>query len=429
MSGPQTEAPVAAGRCDTAGSRRRLTVVTLLGFSSGLPLALTDSTLQAWLTVSGVDITTIGLFSLLMVPYVFKFLWAPLLDRFCPPWLGRRRGWMAASQFLLIGLMFALAGQDPDSHVMLVAWLALGLAFLSATQDIAVDAYRAEILLPKERGIGAGLSVAGYKIAMVVSGAGAFVLADRIGFNATYAAIAVVMTIGVAATLIAREPRSPVAIPQSIGDALVRPFVAFFQRRDALALLALVFLYKLGDASAGRLSVAFFVRALDFSLAEVGAIYKGLGIVASLLGGIFGGTLMIRWGLYRSLLVFAVIQALTNFGFLVLAISGKSYATMVIVVALENLSGGMGTAALVALLIAICDRRYTATQFALLTAAASLGRVLSGPPAGYFVDAYGWVSFFGATVIVALPSLVLLRHLRNTIVAFDVAVAETRDAR
>jgi len=254
---------------------------------------------------------------------------------------------------------------------------------------------------------------------MVVSGAGAFVLADRSGFNATYAVIAWVAAIGVVATLIAVEPDTPVAIPRNLGDALVQPFLAFFKRPDALALLALICLYKLGDAAAGRLTTVFFVRALEFSLTEVGAIYKGLGIAASLLGGVFGGALMFRWGLYRSLLVFAVLQALTNFGFMLLAIGGKSYAMMITVVGLENLSGGMGTAALVALLIAICDRRYTATQFALLTGAASLGRVLSGPPAGYFVNDYGWAIFFCATVIIALPSIMLLRRLKATIDGLD----------
>jgi PAT family beta-lactamase induction signal transducer AmpG len=402
-----------------AGIPWRLGVVTVLGFSSGLPLALTDSTLQAWLAVSEIDIATIGLFSLLTIPYVFKFLWAPLLDRFCPPWLGRRRGWIAATQVMVVGFMLALSGGDPNSHIMMFAWLALGLAFVSATQDIAVDAYRAEILHANERGMGAGLSVAGYKIATVVSGAGAFVLADQVGFSATYAAIAAVAVVGIVATFVAREPSAPAAIPRTMSEALIRPFVAFFQRPDAIALLALVCLYKLGDAAAGRLSIAFFVRALDFSLTEVGALYKGLGIAASLFGGVSGGALMFRWGLYRSLLVFAVLQALTNFGFMLLAIGGKSYVMMIAVVGLENLCGGMGTAALVALLIAICDRRYTATQFALLTGAASLGRVLSGPPAGYFVNDYGWAIFFCATVIVALPSIMLLRRLKATIDGLD----------
>ena len=407
--------------------KRRLGIVTVLGFSSGLPLALTDSTLQAWLAKSTVDITTIGLFSLLGIPYVFKFLWAPLLDRFCPPWLGRRRGWMAASQFLLIALILGLASQDPNANISLLAWMALALAFVSATQDIAVDAYRAEILQPKERGLGAGLSVAGYRIATIVSGAGAYLLADQVGFNATYAALAVVAIIGLFATIMAPEPSAPVGLPRTMGEVFVEPFRAFFQRPEALALIALVCLYKLGDAAAGRLTTAFFVRHLEFSLTEIGVFYKGVGITASLLGGVFGGVLMLRWGLYRSLLTFAVVQALTNVGFMLLAISGKSYAAMITVVALENVSGGMGTAAFVALLIAICDRRYTATQFALLTGAASVGRVLSGPPAGYFVDAFGWVSFFGVTVVIALPSIIVVQALRARIDSYDVVFTSQQD--
>lgn len=408
--------------------KRRLGIVTVLGFSSGLPLALTDSTLQAWLAKSTVDITTIGLFSLLGLPYVFKFLWAPLLDRFCPPWLGRRRGWMAASQFFLIALILGLASQDPNAHISLLAWMALALAFLSATQDIAVDAYRAEILQPKERGLGAGLSVAGYRIATIVSGAGAFVLADQIGFNATYAALAAVAIIGLLATIMAPEPSAPAELPRTMGEVFIEPFRAFFRRPEAFALIALVGLYKLGDAAAGRLTTTFFVRHLEFSLTEIGIFYKGVGITASLLGGIFGGALMLRWGLYRSLFTFAVIQALTNVGFMALAISGKSYATMITVVALENVSGGMGTAAFVALLIAICDRRYTATQFALLTGAASIGRTLSGPPAGYFVDAFGWVSFFALTVVIALPSIMVLHLLRAKIDSYDEVFTSQQDA-
>lgn len=400
----------------------------MLGFSSGLPLALTDSTLQAWLTVAGVDITTIGLFSLLALPYVLKFLWAPLLDRFRLPWFGRRRGWMAASQLVLVALIIALAAQDPGSNILLFAWFALGLAFVSSTLDIAVDAYRAEILRANERGLGAGLSVAAYKIAMVVSGAGAFVLADRIGFSQTYAAIAALALVGLVATAFAREPAAPpVATPGNLKEAVLQPFLAFFQRRHALALLGVISLYKLGDAAAGRLSIAFFVRELEFSLTEVGAIYKGLGIAASLLGGLLGGALMFRWTLYRSLMVFGVVQALTNFGFLLLAIGGKSYAMMIGVVALENLSGGMGTAALVALLMALCDRRYTATQFALLSAVASLGRIVTGPPAGYFVEGFGWTGFFAATVLVALPSLVLLYTLKRTLDEIDQADSSRRD--
>ncbi len=409
------------------GRLRRLSVISALGFASGLPFALTDTTLQAWLAVSAVDIETIGLFSLLTVPYVLKFLWAPLLDRYVPPVFGRRRGWILASQLATIIVLAGLAACDPGSDVTVVAWLALFLAFASATQDVAIDAYRAEILPVPERGIGAGVSVAGYRIATVVSGAGAFVFADRYGFNAAYAAAAVILSCGAVAALIAREPAVADGAPRDLQSAAIEPFRAFLRREDALAFVALIILYKLGDAAAGRLGVTFLVRALGFGLSEIGALYKGVGFVASLAGGIVGGLCVIRWGLYRSLLAFAVLQAVTNFGFVALAMAGPSVGLLVAVVALENLSGGMGTAAFVALLMALCDSRYTATQFALLTGLASLGRVVSGPVAGTTVELFGWVPFYIATAIVAVPAILLLQRLRAPIRRLDARSSPARD--
>ena len=410
----------ARGSLDGAtSSSRRLTVVTLFGFASGLPFALTDSTLQAWLAVSGVDVKTIGLFSLLGLPYVLKFLWAPLLDRFCSIWLGRRRGWMAASQGAIVLAILSLGGRNPSDETLLVASIALALAFASATQDIAIDAYRAEILTADERGFGVGLSVAGYKVATIISGAGAFILADRLGFNAVYSIMALVAVLGLLVTVAAREPVLDVAEPQNLYTALVEPFSVFARRPDALALIALILLYKLGDAAVGRLSITFLVRALEFTLTEIGAVYKGVGITASVVGGVVGGFVMIRWGLFRSLLTFALAQAVTNLGFVLLALVGKSTAVMICVVVFENLFGGMGTAALVALLIALCDKRYTATQFALLSAIASLGRVLSGPFAGNFVAATGWTTFFIASLVIAIPGIILIVRLRRTIESVD----------
>ncbi len=423
MSGRAFRTPVSGDR----GRLRRLCVITALGFASGLPFALTDTTLQAWLAVSEVDIETIGLFSLLTMPYVLKFLWAPLLDRYVPPLCGRRRGWILTSQLLTIIILAGLAACDPGRDVTLVAWLALLLAFASATQDVAIDAYRAEILPVRERGIGAGVSVAGYRIATVVSGAGAFVFADRYGFNAAYAAAAVILAAGMVAALIAREPDVGEGAPRDLRSAAIGPFLAFLRREDALAFLALIVLYKLGDAAAGRLGVTFLVRALGFGLSEIGALYKGLGFAASLLGGIVGGLCVIRWGLYRSLLAFAVLQAVTNFGFVALALAGPSIGLLLVVVALENLSGGMGTAAFVALLMALCDSRYTATQFALLTGLASVGRVLSGPVAGATVEAGGWVPFYIGTAIVAIPAIVLLGRLRRAIETLDEASSRAGD--
>ena len=406
----------------STSSAKRLTTVTLFGFVSGLPFALTDSTLQAWLAISNINLETIGIFSLLGLPYVLKFLWAPLLDRYSSRWVGRRRGWIAASQCAIAFSILLLSGRNPSEETLLFAWIALALAISSATQDIAIDAYRAELLLVRERGFGAGLSVAGYKVATIVSGAGAFIVADRIGFSSVYLILALVSILGLVVTTMAREPALPSAPPINLHQALVEPLLIFVRRRDALILISLILFYKLGDAAAGRLSITFLVRALEFSLTEIGAIYKGLGITASIVGGIVGGIIMVRLGLYRSLLVFALAQAATNIGFVLLAFLGKSTGLMIMVVAFENLFGGMGTAALVALLIALCDTRYTATQFALLSAIASLGRVLIGPLAGSFVAATDWTVFFVVTVLLAIPGIVLIVWLRATIEGVDQSI-------
>jgi PAT family beta-lactamase induction signal transducer AmpG len=403
----------------THSASRRLAVITVLGFSSGLPLALTASTLQAWLTIDGVDVATIGLFSLIGLPYVFKFLWAPVLDRFDFGPLGRRRTWMLAMQVLIVGFVLVLATLNPATEIVLFTSLALCIAFVSATQDIAVDAYRAETLAPLERGMGAGLSVMGYRIAMIVSGAGALMMADRVGFPPTYAAVALVALLGPLAVFMGREPPRPARPPTNLSAAVVRPFVAFFTRRHAIWILLLIVVYKLGDAFAASLTTVFLVRGVEFSLTDVGAINKGLGVLATIGGGLFGGALMMRWGLFRSLFVFGILQAVTNLGFMSLAIVGKSYSLLIAIVALENVSGGMGTAALVALLMALCDKRYTATQFALLSAAASLGRIFSGPPAGYLVEAIGWAEFFLVSVLLAIPGLVVVWLLRGVIKALD----------
>lgn len=406
-------------------SRHRLLWVTVLGLASGLPFSLTDSALQAWLASAAVDIKAIGLFSLLSVPYVFKFLWAPALDRYRIPRLGRRRGWMALSQMTLIALIMMLASQNPAQDIVIVACLALAIAFVSATQDIAVDAYRAEILHQRERGLGAGLSVAGYKIGAIISGGGVLMLADSAGFATAYVAVATLLVFGLATSFLADEPAHTPVPAQRIADSLILPLRDLLARRAALALLAFIAVYKLGDAAAGRLSVAFLLSGPEFSLTEVGATYNGIGILASLCGGVFGGVLMLRWGLYRSLLVFGILQAMTNIGFVILASVGKSYGVLLAVVVSENLAGGMGTAALVALLIALCDRRFTATQFALLSGVASIARIATGPPAGYFVDAFGWSAFFWLSLLMAIPGIVLLHALRHTIDALDVDKQDT----
>jgi PAT family beta-lactamase induction signal transducer AmpG len=394
---------------------RRISTMLFLGFSSGLPLALTSGTLQAWLTVARIDIRTIGIFALVGLPYTFKFLWSPLMDRFVPPWLGRRRGWMIISQFCQMVAIGAIAAISPNEFLWLLGVLAFMVAFLSASQDIAFDAYRADILRPSERGLGAALSVFGYRVAMLVSGALALITAERIGWQSTYLVMAVLMTVGMVTTFLSLEPEGVAETPKTVTSAIVDPLREFLARRAALSLLLLIVLYKLGDAFAGTLTTAFLIRGLGFSVSEVGVINKGLGLIALLLGALSGGALMVRLRMYQSLLWFGLLQAITNLGFMALAVVGKDHLGMALVVALENFAGGMGTAAFVALLMALCDHRFTATQFALLSALAAIGRVLVGPASGYLVEAIGWTDFFLLTFFSALPGLGLLWLLKRTV--------------
>jgi len=397
-----------------------MAVVLLLGFASGLPLALTAGTLQAWLAVEGVDLVTIGWFALVGQPYTYKFVWAPLMDRYVPPLLGRRRGWLALTQLALIALIALLGCLSPHQTPWLAAAVALAIAFVSASQDVVVDAYRTDILAARERGAGAALAVLGYRIAMLVSGAGALVLADQVlGWNGTYLAMAALMAVGLGATLLAPEPPPDGAPPRTLKEAVGRPLAEYFGRRGALAFLALVVLYKLGDAFAGNLSTAFLLRGPGFTATEVGAINKGFGLAATIAGALAGGALMARTGLYRALLAFGLLQAGTNLGFLALAEVGRDYALMVAVIGLENLAGGMGTAAYVALLMALCDRRFSATQYALLSALSALGRVYVGPVAGHLATALGWSAFFLFTFVVALPAVALLAAMRARIEALE----------
>ena len=399
---------------------QRTMVVLFLGFSSGLPLALTGGTLQAWLTTSGVDTATIAAFSLVGLPYVLKFLWAPVMDRFVPPLLGRRRGWMILTQILLLCFLILMAGLRPGQSAMLVGTLAVVVAFCSASQDIAVDAYRADLLRPAERGFGAAMSVAGYRFAMLVSGGLALIIADHAGWSLTYGVMAALMSVGIVSAALGPEPAQPASPPASLVKAAVDPFRDFLTRKRAAYLLALIILYKLGDAFAGTLTTTFLIRALEFSLTDVGVVNKWLGVAATLVGGLAGGALMLRFGLFRCLLGFGVLQAVTNLGFMALALAGHNYLGMVSVIVLENLAGGMGTAVFVALLMSLCDHRYTATQFALLSAVASLGRVLIGPPAGMLVEAVGWAPFFLASFVVALPGLGMLVFLRPDVQEYAV---------
>ncbi len=393
---------------------RRLLVMLPLGFVSGLPLALTSGTLQAWLTVEGVDLKTIGIFTLVGLPYTLKFLWAPVMDRVVPPWLGRRRGWMVLTQLCVAAGLGLMAATNPKLHPGWLAAYAVLVAFLAASLDIVFDAYRTDTLQPHERGLGAAVWVNGYRIALLASGAGALALADYVGWQMTYLAMAAIMVAGVVIVLVSPSPTFVAEAPKSLKEAVGAPLAEFFSRPTALGFLAVIVLYKLGDAFASALQTAFLIGGLGFSSTEVGAV-KGLGIFATLLGAFVGGLLMTRSGLVRSLLLFGVLQAVSNLGFVVLALVGKDPTALTAAVVIENVTGGMGTAAFVALVMSLCDPRYTATQFALLSSLEALGRVFAGRPSADIVALVGWTQFFALTVVVALPGLWAVWRIRRSL--------------
>jgi PAT family beta-lactamase induction signal transducer AmpG len=507
----------------------RLVVVTLLGFASGLPLALTGQALQAWLSVEGLDIATIGFLSLVGLPYTFKFLWAPLMDRFeLWPGLGRRRGWLVLTQALLALALLLLAQTSPTQSLQLFALLAVAVAFVSASQDVVIDAYRTDLLAPSERGLGSSLNVLGYRLAMIVSGGVALIWTDAlqgggwswpqvyrlmaalmvaaavfsalalprltlpaakrtvarndlVGFGAVLAAVAVGYLVtdrfgsGMAAAMLAPWLDSSALAPALkarwtellallLGVAFTLPLAAwaarkahfetllsglanYFRLPGAVGFLVFIVLYKLGDAFAGSLMTPFLLKAMAFASAEVGLVNKIIGLWLTIAGALVGGALMFKLGLWRALLLFGVLQMASNLGFWWLAVNGKglmpglvipafdwgivqlAQATsidggLLMVIAFENISGGMGTAAFVAFLMSLCNQRFTATQFALLSAFASVGRVWVGPLAGVLAESIGWPNFFIVSTLVALPALLLLWSMRKAILALeDPAVA------
>lgn len=394
----------------------------VLGFASGLPLALTTGTLQAWATVAGVSLTQIGFLTLVGSAYTLKFLWAPFIDRYAMPLLGRRRGWIALCQFLL-GISIAVMGSlDPAGQLGVIALLAVFVAFMSATQDIAFDAYSTDVLRSNERAAGAAVKVLGYRLAMIVSSGLALVIADQwLGWGGMYLMMGAIMWLCAIATFLAPEPEFLVEPPRSLRRAIVDPLVEFFKRPEALSLLSLIVLYKLGDAFSGALTTTFLIRGVGFSVSEVGTINKVFGLAATVIGALVGGGIMARLGLYKSLLLFGLLQALSNAGYWLLAINSDPHLLfMGLIVAAENFCGGMGTAAFVALLMALCNHQFSATQFALLSALSAVGRTyLAGPLTPPLVELLGWADFYLITVVLGLPGVFLLWRQRATIQALD----------
>ena len=391
---------------------KRIALMLPLGFVSGLPLALTSGTLQAWLTVAGMDLKTIGIFTLVGLPYSLKFLWAPFMDRITLPWLGRRRGWMLVTQMAVAAGLATMAIVGTENGPRWLGAIAVTVAFLSASLDIVFDAYRTDVLLPAERGFGAAVWVNGYRLALLLASAGALVLADHVGWRWTYLTLAGLMAAGAATIFLSPNPSAAGVPPKTLAEAVGLPLRELFSRPGIYGLLCLIVLYKIGDAIAGSLQTAFFIGGLGFTAGEVGYV-KGLGIAATLIGALAGGMVMAKAGMVRSLLLFGILQALSNLSFILLAWIGKSYEALAASVVIENVTGGMGTAAFVALVMSLCDHRYTATQFALLSSLEALGRVFSGRPSAEAVSLVGWGWFFFLSFLLALPGCWLVWHYRR----------------
>ena len=378
-----------------------------LGFSSGLPLALTASTLQAWLVTEKVDLSIVGAFSLVGLPYALKVFWAPLMDRFSPPWLGRRRGWIVSIQILLAVSILFLGYSSPSSFPALVGFAALVTAFFSASQDIAIDAYRADVLRETELGPGAATAVVGYRSAILVSGALALILSDHVSWRAVYSLMAVVMLVNTLFTLAAPEPEIRVIPPKSLKEAVWGPLTGYFKRSGAVEMLFFILIYRLGNVMAGAMTTPFLLD-IGFSRSDVGMVNKVFGLISTIVGTLVGGSIVSRIGVNRSLWVFGFLQAVSNFSFTALALIGKSYPAMITAIGIENICVGMGDAAFIAFMMSLCDKRFTATQYALLTSFMAVGRIVAGAPTGAVAQALGWPIFFSLSVLGAIPGIVLL---------------------
>jgi PAT family beta-lactamase induction signal transducer AmpG len=386
----------------------RMLIALLMGFSSGLPLLLTGSVLQAWLKDGGIDLTRIGLFALVGLPYTLKFLWSPLFDRYALP-LGRRRGWMALMQLSVAGALLLLSMTQPAAdHLWLVMLAGLLVTFFAASQDIVIDAYRRESMAESELGLGSALYVNGYRVGMLLAGGGGLILADWMSFEAMYRLMAVFMAACVVVTLLAPEPPLPEGRPRNLREAVILPFRDYFSRDGAWLILAFILLYKLGDTMASAMTTPFYLD-LGYSKTEIGAVVKLFGFWATLAGGTLGGLWILRAGMHRALWLFGFGQMISTFGFVVLAQLPPSEVALAAVVAIENLTAGMGTAAFVGFMAALTDRRFTATQYALLSSLMGVPRVLLSAPTGWLAQTLGWSGFFLLCVLIAIPGLLMLR--------------------
>lgn len=393
-----------------------MVVTLLLGFSSGLPLVAIGGTLQAWMRGSGIDLAKVGLVSLLSLPYSLKFLWAPLMDRFALPILGRRRGWMLATQCLL-GLSFAgLSACDPVTSQHSLFFWAFVIAFFSASQDIVLDAHRRDMLDDRELGLGSGIFVTGYRIGMLASGAGALWLADQIAWSSVYQILALAMATGIIATLLAPDPVTPPGSVRTLREAVVVPIVEFFTRhgvRFALLSLFFVLMFKFGDSIATSITTPYFLD-VGFTKTQIAEVAKFFGLIATIVGGILGGWIVFRVGIYKALWICGVLQGISTLVPIILLYTGPSVVALAFAVSSENLIIGMGTSAYAAFLGSLCDKRFSASQYALLSSLMSLPRTLFAGGAGAVADVFGYQRFFIFCACAAVPGLALLKLLRST---------------
>ena len=404
---------------------RRIIIVFLLGFSAGLPFLLMFGTLTAWLSQSGIDKTSIGLFVLTGTAFTLKFLWAPLVDRLPLPFvarlLGQRRSWLALAQLVCIASLVGIGLSDPTTGLRVTVLWTVVLAFASATQDIVIDAYRIETLHENEQGAGAATYQLGYRLALISAGAGALILADTLGWQTTYIIMAGLMTLGLLTTLLSPEPKRPAQKDSSQGNRLTRynewlknsvvaPFSEFFSRPGALVILLFVVFYKYADGIWAAMANPFYLE-LGFTLTEIGVVSKTYGVVMTIIGSVLGGVMVLRLGILKSVLFGAVSMALTNLLYAALALSGPSIPVLMAVISIENLANGIGGTAFIAYLSSLCNLAYTATQYALLSSFMNVARTFLASGGGWLADQVDWVTFFVITTIAGIPGVVLLLYL------------------
>lgn len=386
---------------------RRMLVSFIMGFACGLPLLLTSTVLQAWMKKEGLDLTLIGLMALVGLPYTLKFLWAPFLDRFTLSFLGRRRGWLLLAQISLASSIAGLGFTGPAQNPAIMVIAALLVTFLSASQDIVVDAYRREDLADEELGLGSSFYINGYRVGMLLASGGGLILADHLPFTMVYMIMAACMLPGVITTLLTPEPVISEGAPKTVREAIVEPLVEYFGRKNAVLILAFILFYKIGDTMASAITTPFYLD-IGFSMTEIGTVVKIFGFWATIAGSLIGGVLMLRLGINRGLWVFGFLQAISTAGFALLAHIGHSVQLLSGVIAFENLTGGMGTAAYAAFMASLTNKKFTATQYALLSSLMGVPRVLASAPTGFLAKNMGWESFFIFCVVAALPGMLLL---------------------